>query len=549
MNGNQPFYGARVTVGDFNQDGLIEIAVETSLISGGTTTGWLDEGVMEVLTTGAPYNPAANDWPMIYHDTHNSAASVTANPVTPPVATPVFAPVAGTYTTPQMVTISDTTPAATIHYTTDGTVPTVGSNLYGGPITVSASETIQAIVTASGHSSSPVASAAYIITRSKTTPALTVTPSASSITTIQDITVTVAVNGGKGNPTPTGEVTLTSGGYSAQQIVTAGAALFDLPAGTLPVGSNTLTATYTPDASSANTYTSAANQTDVSVTPPVGAPIPTLTVTPSAATITDQQSETITVSIVGNAGQAIPTGNVTLASGAYGAQQTLASGTANFTIAAGTLGSGATTLTATYSGDGTYASSHGSTLVTVSVVAIAAPAPAPVAPGISASATATLSAGSAYSGTMNLACTLTGSPTGAQSLPTCSLNPISLTIKAWGSETSTLSVKTTGASTAGNASPSRPMMSRLGGEAILAGLLMLGFPRRRRRWMSALVLVMVVLAADAIGCGSGGGTTSLSAPTPSTPATTAGTYTFTVTGTDATDLKITTSTIVTITVQ
>jgi hypothetical protein len=42
---------------------------------------------------------------------------------------------------------------------------------------------------------------------------MTVTPSASSITTAQALTVTVAVSGGTGNPTATGSVTLSGGGY------------------------------------------------------------------------------------------------------------------------------------------------------------------------------------------------------------------------------------------------------------------------------------------------------------------------------------------------
>jgi hypothetical protein len=79
-----------------------------------------------------------------------------------PAAQPVFSPVGGAYSTPQTVTISDATSGATIYYTTDGTTPTTSSPVYTGPITVSSTETIQAIATAPGYETSILWSAAYI---------------------------------------------------------------------------------------------------------------------------------------------------------------------------------------------------------------------------------------------------------------------------------------------------------------------------------------------------------------------------------------------------
>lgn len=381
-----------------------------------------------------------------------------------------------------------------------------------------------------------------------TTPTVKVTPSLSSITTAQTLTVTIGVNNGSGNPTPTGSVTLTGGGYtSTAMTLTSGNATVSIPAGSLATGSDTLTATYTPDAASSSTYNMATGTSSaVTVTVPIGTETVTVTATPAPTTITNQQSVTVTVSITGASGQATPTGTVTLSSGSYSAQQTLTSGTATFTIAAGTLNSGANTLTAAYSGDATYASASGTSAVTVSQVVIAAPAPSSVAPGASATATATLSASSTFSGTMNLTCALTSSPTGAQSLPTCSLNPTSVTLASGGNGTTVFTVNTTAASATAFVRPlGKNMWGFGGGVVVLAGLLMLGIPSRRRRWMPVLALLWIVVVAGAIGCGPSGSSAPISTTT-STPATTAGSYTFTVTATSGT---VTASTTIPLSVQ
>jgi hypothetical protein len=61
------------------------------------------------------------------------------------VSAPIFSPSPGTYATAQTVTISDATPGAVIHYTTNGTTPTASSPTYTAPINVSSTETLQAI--------------------------------------------------------------------------------------------------------------------------------------------------------------------------------------------------------------------------------------------------------------------------------------------------------------------------------------------------------------------------------------------------------------------
>jgi hypothetical protein len=366
--------------------------------------------------------------------------------------------------------------------------------------------------------------------------------SATSVTTGDDVTFTATVAPTvTGSPTPSGTVNFLEGSKvlgSADLI--DGTAIYTVNGFT--AGNHIYTAQYSGDTSYAATSITGVT---VTVTAPASILLtPTVTVTPSAATITDQQSETVTVTVIG---ATAPTGSVTLASGSeYIATQSLSSGSTSFKIAAGTLSTGSDSLTATYDGDGVYSAANGTTTVTVSAVAIASPVPPAVAAGASTTATATVSAGSTYSGTLNLACSLTSSPTGAQNAPTCSLSPASVTIKSGGNATTVLTVKTTASTTSALAQPWGMKLPWLGGGGTaLAVLLMFGIPSRRRRWMSMLVVLAMVALAGVIGCG--GGSKSSTTPT-AVPGTTSGTYTFTITGTDSTNSKIATSTNVTVSV-
>lgn len=82
----------------------------------------------------------------------------------PPAATPQLSLASGSFPTKQMVTISDATPGATIHYTTDGTAPNSASPTYLGPITIARTTTVQAMAIADGYLNSGFARADYTIT-------------------------------------------------------------------------------------------------------------------------------------------------------------------------------------------------------------------------------------------------------------------------------------------------------------------------------------------------------------------------------------------------
>jgi hypothetical protein len=81
-------------------------------------------------------------------------------------ATPGFSPPAGSYSSPQSVTISDSTTGAAIYYTTNGSTPTTASTIYTAPFTLgftSAPTTVNAIAVLYNYNNSTVGTAVYNI--------------------------------------------------------------------------------------------------------------------------------------------------------------------------------------------------------------------------------------------------------------------------------------------------------------------------------------------------------------------------------------------------
>ena len=110
------------------------------------------------------------------------------------VSTPSFSPAAGTYATPQTVTISDSTSGATICYTTNGSTPaasggtcTNGTGVSTGyKLPVSASEQVQAMAFATSYLNSAVTGANYLIAPA----APTFSPVGGTYTGAQTVTIT-----------------------------------------------------------------------------------------------------------------------------------------------------------------------------------------------------------------------------------------------------------------------------------------------------------------------------------------------------------------------
>ena len=89
--------------------------------------------------------------------------------------------------------LSDATIGATIYYTTNGTTPTTSSTKYTGPITVSSTETLQAIAAATGYANSAVGSAAYTIAASlPTVPTPEFSPAAGTYNSAQSVSISDA---------------------------------------------------------------------------------------------------------------------------------------------------------------------------------------------------------------------------------------------------------------------------------------------------------------------------------------------------------------------
>jgi len=137
---------------------------------------------------------------------------------------------------------------------------TSGTNAFSSWTGCTTTSTVNCDVTMSANTT---VTATYVALK---TPTVSVTPSASSITTMQALKVTASLSGGTGNPTPTGAVVLTSGSYtSAAVTLSNGSGTITVPAGSLAIGSDTLAVAYTPDTGSASVYNTATGSSSVTV--------------------------------------------------------------------------------------------------------------------------------------------------------------------------------------------------------------------------------------------------------------------------------------------
>lgn len=129
--------------------------VRKSTVTGGVTVNPINNG--DGITTD--FVTLGTEWDIYPVDTTDYLGAHTFTPGAQIAEAPVLNPASGVFSSPISVTMSTTTPGATIYYTRDGSIP---SNTNGfnysvtGPAAVSATTTIKAITYAPGYSPSSV---------------------------------------------------------------------------------------------------------------------------------------------------------------------------------------------------------------------------------------------------------------------------------------------------------------------------------------------------------------------------------------------------------
>lgn len=166
------------------------------------------------------------------------------------VNTPVFSPSPGTYLSAQLVSILDAVATASIYYTSDGTLPSYppagSTQLYSGPISINAAQTLNALAVAPNYLPSLIGSASYAFQAQ----APTFSPTAGSYGAAQIVTIASSTSGASiyyttDGTTPTFPITGTTQSYSGPVTVSATGTLKALSVLTGYTTSSVATAAYT----------------------------------------------------------------------------------------------------------------------------------------------------------------------------------------------------------------------------------------------------------------------------------------------------------------
>jgi hypothetical protein len=422
------------------------------------------------------------------------------------------------------------TPAGNPVTMTDGVATYTTSSLGTGQQTVGASYSGN-----SNYSPTTTNSVVAVVTQGPDVLGMTVSgPATVSLGT--PVTVNGTVTVGALGPAPTGIVTLLDGTAPLATTNLNGsnpaAVAFTVNTSSQPLapGAHTFSLKY---AGSTQWAASASSSAVLSVTQAAS----TTTLTSSATTAKAGASVTFTAVVSSTVTSPAPTGTVQFYDGttALGTPIPVENESVSYTTSA--LSGGTHSITAVYSGDANFATSTSAVFTeTIQSISLASTVlTGTVNPGSSATYTLTVTATGSANESTSFACSTL--PQGAA----CSLSPQTVT----GSGSTTLTITTTGSSSA-----TTPNLLKLWGERgvpVLACVVLLMAPARRRKQLLFLILLALVPALT-VGCGGGGGggcgANCTSGGTP------AGTYTITVTSTTGSGASaITATTTVTLTVQ
>ena len=255
----------------------------TSLSAMGTTSFTLTEPNATTMIFGAPATAGSNNFSSwsgctsvtgaICSVTVSGNVTIAANYVTPVAPVVTVTPGSSSITTAQSLNVtvavaasqggatptgsvvltsgSYTSSAATLN-SGSATIAIPAGSLATGTATLTATYTPDSASSAAYKTSSGTA---QVTVNAPPAPTMTVSLSASTILINQALTVTVGVSG---TPTPTGSVAISGGGLSSpvSGTLSNGSVAINIPANSLSAGSQTLTATYTPDSASTPYYSS-----------------------------------------------------------------------------------------------------------------------------------------------------------------------------------------------------------------------------------------------------------------------------------------------------